>query len=155
MLVEDGAWCWFFDLCLVYYEGEYQCIYIGFVIFIGDIIIVLKDYWFGVLVIKVFYENVQVDDYVNFLLLVLFDGWLMVFFIWYNGILYYVKIENFEDIIFFVIVDFLDLGSEFCYINLVLLSEEDNWIYLFFCGGYDWKFFFVILDDLGVIWFKL
>lgn len=153
-LAEDGAWCWFSDPRSVYHEGEHQRTYTGFVTSTGDITIVSKDHQSGALVTKVLYESVQVDDHVNPSLLVLPDGRLMVFFTRHNGTLYYAKTEKPEDITSFATVDSLDLGSELCYTNPVLLSEEDNRIYLFSRGGYDWKPSFVTSDDLGATWSK-
>ncbi|TNE52935.1 MAG: hypothetical protein EP344_15290 [Bacteroidetes bacterium] len=151
-LAEDGAWCWFSDPRGVYYKGVHERTYTGYVNSQGDVAVTAKDHLSGELATKMIYPNLQADDHVNPSLLFLPDGRLMVFFTRHNGTVFYTRTNLPEDISTFEKVDSLDLGSMLCYTNPVLLSEEDNRLYLFFRGGYDWKPSFVTSDDYGQTW---
>ena len=98
------------------------------------------------------YPDFQADDHVNPSLLMLPDGRLMVFFTRHGGKVYYTTSEKPEEITRFSNIDSLDLGKMACYTNPVLLKNEDNRIYLFFRGGYDWKPSYVASDDYGKTW---
>jgi len=151
-LAEDGSWCWFSDPRSVYHENNHKRTYTGFVTSTGDITIVSKDHESGQEATQVVHTALQADDHVNPSILFLPDGRLMVFFTKHNGTIYYTKSRKPEDISAFEPVDSLDLGRMLCYTNPVLLSEEDNRIYLFYRGGYDWKPSFITSDDLGKNW---
>lgn len=151
-LTEDGAWCWFSDPRSVYHDGNHQRTYTGFVTATGDITVAAKDHQTGEVVAKVLYEDLQADDHVNPSLLILPDGRIMAFFTRHNGTLYYAKTRKPEEISSFAPLDSLDLGRELCYTNPVLLSGEDNRIYLFSRGGYDWKPSYMTSDDYGETW---
>ena len=70
----------------------------------------------------------------------------------HGGKIFYTTSEKPEEITSFAAVDSLDLGEMACYTNPVLLRNENNRIYLFFRGGYDWKPSFVTSDDYGKTW---
>ncbi len=151
-VAEDGAWCWFSDPRAVYFEEDYKRTYIGFVTSKGDVKVASKDHRSNEVATTIIYKNLQADDHVNPSILFLPDGRLMVFFTKHNGTIYYTKSKIRESISEFEPIDSLDLGSMLCYTNPVLLSEENNRIYLFFRGGYDWKPSFITSDDLGENW---
>ncbi len=151
-ITDDGAWCWFSDPRAVYYEGDFQRSYIGFVTSEGDVTIACYDHQTGKKATQVIYKKLQADDHVNPSILFLPDGRLMVFFTKHNGTIYYTTSLRREDVSAFEPVQSLDLGSMLCYTNPVLLKEENNRIYLFFRGGYDWKPSFITSDDLGKTW---
>ena len=153
-LTEDGAWCWFSDPRAIFYQGQHKSHYIACVTSKGDIIISSKNHHNQQTKQTIVYEGLQVDDHVNPSILFLPDGRLMVFFTRHNGTLFYTTSTQSEDISSFSPIDSLDLGKKACYTNPVLLSEENNRIYLFYRGGYDWKPNFITSDDLGKSWSK-
>lgn len=151
-VAEDGAWCWFSDPRAVYYKGIHERTYTGFVTSSGDIMVASEDHITGSEGKTLIYPKLQADDHVNPSLLILPDGRLMVFFTRHGGKVYYTTSEKPEEIGRFSNVDSLDLGKMACYTNPVLLRNENNRIYLFFRGGYDWKPSFVTSDDYGETW---
>jgi len=151
-IAADGAWCWFSDPRAVYHQGEYERTYTGFVTSKGDIVVAAQDHGTGEGSTKLIYPQLQVDDHTNPSILVLPEGHLMLFFTKHNGTIYHTKTRRPEDISSFAPVDSLELGDMLCYSNPVLLSDENNRIYLFYRGGHDWKPTFIISDDLGKSW---
>lgn len=151
-ITKDGSWCWFSDPRSVYYKGIYERTYTGFVTSQGDIVISSVDHQSDKKMTNVIYPKLQVDDHDNPSILFLPDGRLMVFFTKHNGTLYYTTSMKPEDISTFESLDSLDLGSRLCYTNPIMLTEENNRIYLFSRGGYDWKPSFISSDDLGKSW---
>ncbi len=151
-VTEDGAWCWFSDPRAIYFKGVHERTYTGFVTSSGDIMVASLDHRTGDKEQALIYPDLQADDHVNPSLLILPDGRIMVFFTRHGGKVYYTTSEKPEEIDMFSNVDSLDLGKMACYTNPVLLRSENNRIYLFFRGGYDWKPSFVTSDDYGRTW---
>jgi len=151
-LASDGAWCWFSDPRSVYHKGAYERTYTGFVTSKGDIMVKAQDHRSGEEATQLIYKALQVDDHTNPSILVLPEGRLMLFFTKHNGTIYHTKTRRPEDISSFAPVDSLELGEMLCYSNPVMLSGENNRIYLFYRGGYDWKPTFITSDDLGESW---
>lgn len=149
---DDGAWCWFSDPRAVYYKGEAEKMYVAWTTSKGDIVVGTYDYATGEKKEKIVYANFQVDDHTNPSILFMPDGRLMLFFTKHNGTIYYTKSKKPEDITSFESVKEKDMGRMLCYTNPVMLSEENNRIYVFFRGGYDWKPSFISSDDLGETW---
>lgn len=149
---DDGAWCWFSDPRAAYYKGQFERSYIGSVTKEGDITIGYYDHQSKEMDHRIVFPKLQRDDHVNPSILFLPDGRLMMFFTRHNGGLYYTRTKNPEDITDWEEVKTLDMGRMLCYSNPVLLTEENNRIYVFFRGGYDWKPSFVTSDDLGATW---
>lgn len=149
---QDGSWCWFSDPRAVSYKGDYNRTYAGFVSSKGDITIKYIDHDTGIQESKVIFPELQKDDHVNPSLLFLPDGRLMIFFTKHNGGLYYTKTKKTENISEWEEVQTLNMGTMLCYSNPVMLSEENNRIYVFFRGGYNWKPSFIVSDDLGETW---
>ncbi|MFV0344854.1 MAG: BNR-4 repeat-containing protein [Bacteroidales bacterium] len=150
--VEDGAWCWFSDPRSVYHKGAKEAIYTGWVDSEGNITIGMYDLKTKKQSSTIIKEKFQRDDHVDPSILFLPDGRLMTFFTRHNGGMYYTTSKKAEDISAFDDVTFLDLGSQLCYSNPVMLSEENNRIYLFYRGGKTWKPTFLYSDDLGKSW---
>ncbi|MCB0670039.1 MAG: hypothetical protein KDC80_29635, partial [Saprospiraceae bacterium] len=42
-LRSDGAWCWFSDPRAIYYKGEKEQIYFGYINSVGDVLLGVKD----------------------------------------------------------------------------------------------------------------
>lgn len=151
-LTDDGAWCWFSDPRSVYYSGDHERTYTGYTTSTGDIVVSAYDHQSNESDKKRIYEALEIDDHTNPSILLLPDGRLMVFFTKHGGTIYYTTSTLPERISTFAPVDSLELGDRLCYTNPVLLSEENNRIYLFYRGGYDWKPTFITSDDLGRSW---
>ncbi len=153
-LSEDGAWCWFSDPRSVYYEGIHTRTYTAFSSSEGDIIVSYQDHNTKKRAQKVILKKLQKDDHINPSMLFLPDGRIMLFFTKHNGTIYYTTSIKPEEINQFEAIKTLDLGDRLCYTNPVMLSEENNRIYVFFRGGYDWKPSYITSDDLGQTWSK-
>ncbi len=151
---EDGAWCWFSDPRAVYHKGDHERTYAGYVTSTGDITISYYDHQTGEKKEVVIYPELQRDDHVNPSLLFLPDGRLMAFFTRHNGGFYFTRTKSSEDITEWEDVGYLDLGPRLCYTNPAMLSAEDNRIYVYLRGGYDWKPTMIYSDDLGETWSK-
>ena len=151
-LAADGSWCWFSDPRAVYHKGIHERTYMGFVTSTGNVMLTSEDHQTGEKVTQLLYKNLQADDHVNPSLLFLPDGRLMVYFTKHSGTIYYATSTNPETIEAFGPVDSLFFGDRLCYTNPVMLSAENNRIYLFFRGGKDWKPSFITSDDLGGTW---
>ena len=151
---EDGAWCWFSDPRAVFHKGEHERTYVGSVSSHGDIKVGFYDQVTDMVSEQVVQTKFQADDHVNPSLLFLPDGRLMIFYTGHNGGFHYTKTINPEDITQWEEVKSLELGKMLSYTNPVLLSEENNRLYVFSRGGYDWKPSFIYSDDLGNTWSK-
>lgn len=160
-LTFDGAWCWFSDPRAIYYEGEHNRTYAGWVDSHGDIIIGYYDHETKLINTAVLEDNFQKDDHNNPALLFNPDGKLMVFFTKHskpNPILLF-TMKNPEDISSWErlelslndTVEYEGFKSTYTYVNPVLLSEEDNRIYLFW-RGIDYKPNYSFSDDMGKSW---
>ncbi len=152
VFAEDGAWCWFSDPRAVAYDGKHNRTYLGFVTSTGDITISYYDHKTGDIGKKVIYPELQIDDHVNPSLLFLPDGRLMAFFTRHNGGFYYSTTLEPEDISNWEEVSYIDMGPRLCYTNPVLLEGENNRIYVFLRGGYEWKPVYIYSNDYGKNW---
>lgn len=148
-LSKDGAWCWFSDPRAVSHNG---ILYAGWTSSTGDLTVASYNYATGEIKNTVVVPDFQADDHTDPSLLFLPDGRLMLFFTKHNGGFYYTTSTKPEDISGFVEVKYIDMGRMQCYSNPVMLSEENNRIYVYFRGGRDWKPSYVYSDDLGKTW---
>jgi rhamnogalacturonyl hydrolase YesR len=151
-LTPDGTWCWFSDPRAVYDQRSGQCFYAGWVDEQGDIVVGHYTYATGAFTEHVVQPNVQKDDHSNPSLLILPDGRVMVFFCVHNGPLFFTTSKRPGDITQFGPLRRIGAGERMSYANPVMLSEENNRIYLFYRGGEEWKPTFVTSDDLGKTW---
>ncbi len=149
---KDGAWCWFSDPRAIYYNGNYERTYVGYVTSTGDITISYYDHNNYYSTEVVIYPEFQVNDHVNPSLMTLPDGRLITFFTGHNGGFYFTRTKNPEDISEWEEISYLDLGPRLCYTDPVMLPSENNRIYIYLRGGYDWKPVFIYSDDLGETW---
>jgi rhamnogalacturonyl hydrolase YesR len=159
----DGAWCWFSDPRAIYFEGKYKRTYAGWVDSHGDIIIGFYDHETKLINTTVLEDNFQEDDHNNPALLFTPGGKLMVFF---------TKHSTSHPITLFVMKypenisswdkSELDLNDEkkyegykssYTYANPVMLSDENNRIYIFW-RGIDFKPNYSYSDDMGKSWSK-
>jgi len=157
----DGAWCWFSDPRALYYEGEHKRTYAGWIDSKGNVMVGYYDHSDKQLNTVVLQENFQKDDHDNPALLKSPEGRLMVFFTKHGGpnptLLYTMKLA--EDISDWnkqeIYLNDMDMYKEFSntntYVNPVMLTEENNRIYLFW-RGVDNKPNYSCSDDLGKTW---
>lgn len=163
LFAADGAWCWFSDPRAVYYEGTHKRTYSGWVDSKGSVLIGYYDHAEKSTKMVVLEENYQKDDHDNPALLFAPDGRLMVFFTKHGGpnptLLFTMK--NAEDISGWnrqeLHLNDMETYKAFTntntYVNPVMLSGENNRIYLFW-RGVDNKPNFSTSDDLGKTWSK-
>lgn len=159
---EDGAWCWFSDPRALHVNGK---IYSGWVAADGSIMVGSYDEKTAEIKEVNIFPKFNKDDHANPSFLLLPDKRIMVFFAAHNGIgfretqpsILYAISKNPEDITQW---EPLQRKTEnvkgtrgFCYTNPVMLSEENNRIYIFWRGA-DWKPTFSYTDDFGSTWSK-
>ena len=160
---DNGSWCWFSDPRAVYYEGRYKRTYAGWIDNSGNVSIGYYDHSSGEIRTKTLIENFEVDDHDNPALLFVPDGRLMVFFTKHGGPnpTYLFTMKNAEDIFTWDkqelylndMEKYKDFGNTNTYVNPVLLTEENNRIYLFW-RGVDNKPNYSFSEDLGKTWSK-
>lgn len=157
---EDGAWCWFSDPRAVYLNGK---IYAGWVSSDGSIMVASYNEKTGEKKEVNIFSEFNKDDHANPSLLILPDKRIMVFFSAHSTLgrgetkaaITYATTKNPEDITAWEVQKRLEKNAEgprkFCYNNPVMLSKENNRIYIFWRGG-DWKPTFCYTDDFGKTW---
>ncbi|MGK9370087.1 glycoside hydrolase family 88 protein [Melioribacter sp. Ez-97] len=162
-LTFDGAWCWFSDPRAVYYEGNHRRTYAAWVDSYGDVIVGYYDHDAKKIASKVLEDNFEIDDHDNPSLLFMPDGRLMVFFTKHSSkypILLF-TMKNPEDISSWERKElhlndeetYKGFHSSYTYANPVMLSAENNRIYLFW-RGIDYKPNYSYSDDMGKTWRK-
>jgi rhamnogalacturonyl hydrolase YesR len=150
---EDGAWCWFSNPRAIYRKGN---IYAGWITSDGSVEIGRLDAATGAKQIATLAPKFEADDHNNPALLFLPDGRLAVFYSLHAKGDMRMRVTKHAD----SILDWTperSLGFEgagtqgVTYSNPVLLSEEQNAIYLFWRGS-DFKPTFSVSKDLGKTW---
>jgi len=159
---EDGAWCWFSDPRAVHLNGK---IYSGWVSSDGSIMVGSYDERTAEIKEVNLFPKFNKDDHANPSFIILPDKRIMVFFSAHNGkgfgeekpAIFYATSKKPEDISEWETLQRKTENVEgpkgFCYTNPVMLSEENNRIYIFWRGG-DWKPTFSYTDDFGSTWSK-
>lgn len=167
----NGSWCWYTDPRAVYYEGNHNRTYSGWVDNYGNIIVAWYDHETNEIATHIVAENLEVDDHDH--PSILFDeaGRLLVFFNRHGygedtvappGFL--IRAENPEDITQWKKVQELHLNDENLkpspnasfsqdYSHPVKLKAENGKIYLFW-RGIDGKPTYSISNDNGETWSK-
>ena len=158
----DGAWCWFSDPRAIHLNNK---IYSGWVSSDGSIMVGSYNEISNEIIEFNLYEKFNKDDHANPSFLILPDKRIMIFFSAHSknsfnkennpsGISYTTSI-NPEDITSWEPIKNIPQPSEgkklLCYTNPIMLSEENNRIYLFWRGA-DWKPTFAYSDNLGLSW---
>lgn len=159
-LTDDGAWCWFSDPRAVSLNG---IIYAGWVTSDGSVMVASYNPETGEVQQSNLYPQFNKDDHANPSLLILPDNRIMVFFTAHSSpgrgettqAMHYVTSLHPEDITQWEAPQQITGNSAgnrgFCYTNPIMLSEENNRIYLFWRGG-NFKPTFSYTDDLGKTW---
>jgi rhamnogalacturonyl hydrolase YesR len=159
----DGAWCWFSDPRAVYYEGKHKRTYAGWVDSHGDIIVGYYDHETKEITTTVLDDNFQKDDHVCPSLLFTPEGKLMVFYVKHSTVspIIQITMKVPEDISLWEKkelplndeVNYKSFESTYTYASPVMLSKENNRIYLFW-RGMDYKPNYSYSDDMGKTWSK-
>ncbi|GAA3594140.1 BNR-4 repeat-containing protein [Flavivirga amylovorans] len=158
----NGAWCWFADPRAVSLNNK---IYSGWVTSNGSIMVGSYNQDTSEIKEVNLFPEFNKDDHANPSFLILPNKKIMIFFSSHNGM---GKDEKAPSILYAVTKKPEDISEweplqrktenvegpkGFCYTNPVLLSEENNRIYLFWRGA-DWKPTFSYSDDFGKTWSK-
>lgn len=164
VLVDDGAWCWYADPRAVYHQGAEEKIYYGYITSKGDVAVGSTDKDLNSESF-ILHEKLQVDDHNVPTFLFLPDGKILTFYTEHNGDFFIRKSTNPEDISAWGEEQVHSFGLEeilITYSHPVMLSEEDNRIYVFFRGRnkrdpkkpkvVDWRQYYTYSDDLGETW---
>jgi rhamnogalacturonyl hydrolase YesR len=156
----DGAWCWFSDPRAAYHDGK---TFAGYVNSFGDIEIAAYEHSTGLTETKVLHRFLNKDDHANPSLLFLPDGKIMVFYTKHStccgGVgpfeMFYRISEKPYDISEWseemVTSQNTEGWAAYCYSNPVLLSEEEDKIYLFWRGG-NFRPNFSVSSNQGISW---
>lgn len=148
---EDGAWCWFQDPRAVYYEGEHQRTYTGWMTKSGQLVVAQYDHNTGQIDSLVLKEQWDIDDHNTPSFLVRPDGHVMAFYARHNKVgLYARRTLNPEDISAWEDEVLVSDEDRITYSHPVQLKAESNRIYVFWRGP-SWKPTFSYSDD-GITW---
>ncbi len=155
---EDGAWCWFSDPRSIFLEGAKKQIIAGYVTSSGSIAVSSVNTETGEKRETIIHKDFLKDDHANPSFLILPDRRIMIFYAPHGGNgskIYYRTTLKSEDI-----SDWGELGtisantpgnSGITYTNPVMLSGENNRIYLFWRGG-NYQPSFAYSDNFGSTW---
>lgn len=158
---EDGAWCWFSDPRAVYFEGEHQRTYSGWVDSHGSIYVGYYDHSTGDVRQEVLYDKLEVDDHDNPALWIDRDGRIHVFFSKHADpfpMQLYISrepenITSWEEPVTLALNDtvkYKGLNNSYTYQNPIYLSDEKK-LYLFWRGA-DFKPNYAVSADKGHTW---
>src|SRR5690606_22461920 len=160
MAAANGAWCWFSDPRALYFKGDREQVYYGYISHQGDVMISSRDMQTSEVEEAVLHRELQIDDRNAPTILVLPNKQLLAFYNEHNGRVFMRKSRHPEDIREWeeevVLLD--DPVFKFTYTNPVMLAGENNRIYVFGRavrkGGdfSDWYQYFMYSDDLGETW---
>ena len=162
LVAEDGAWCWFSDPRAVYHKGLRNRVYYSYINSKGDVMISARDQRTKVIETFTLHEKLEIDDHDVPSVLFLPDGRLLTFYTEHNGVSFMRKSRSPEDINSWEEEKVLAFnGDKITYSHPVMLSEENNRIYLFWRGRNpnpaagsfnDWRQYFSFSDDGGNTW---
>lgn len=162
---EDATWCWFADPRAIYHKGNQEKIYYGYISSKGDVVISSRDAKTKAVQTYILHEKLQVDDHNVPSILFLPDGKILTFYTEHNGKFFIRKSKHAEDISAWEEERVLTFGLKdelITYSHPVMLSDENNRIYMFFRSRnkripsnpryINWKQNYVYSDDLGQTW---
>lgn len=163
LAAEDAAWCWFSDPRAIYHHGEKEAIYYGFINSNGDVMAKSLNLETREETEFVLHESLQVDDHNVPTFLFLPDNKILTFYNHHNGDIFMRRSKNEESIVEWepaVVLLKRDSINRYCYTNPIMLSEENNRIYLFGRkivrnekGTYtDTRIYCIYSDDYGNTW---
>ncbi|MDO3694001.1 BNR-4 repeat-containing protein [Wenyingzhuangia sp. chi5] len=144
----DGTWCWFQDPRALYYKGEKEQTYSGWITHDGKIQVASYNHETGEIIQTTIREGFQVDDHNNPTFLVRKDGRIMVSYSGhFFGPMRVLVSENPEDITSFG--PEATFGTEVTYANPYQIGND---IYMFYRDGSSWHPSIAISNDGGLTW---
>ncbi|HEY0769994.1 MAG TPA: BNR-4 repeat-containing protein [Sphingobacteriaceae bacterium] len=160
-VADDGAWCWFADPRAVYQKGEKERVYYGYISSKGDVMISARDVKTKAVETYTLHEKLQKDDHNVPSILFLPDGKILTFYTEHNGRFFMRKSKNAGDITAWEEEKVISFGMgkrRICYSHPVMLSGENNRIYMFYRAQTPgelftgWRQYFSYSDDYGISW---
>src|SRR3972149_6814052 len=158
----DGSWCWFSDPRAVYYKGENERTYAGWVSNNGDICIGYLDHISHEIKQQIIHENFEKDDHDNPSIYITEEGYIWVFYskhaspepIYLQKSIYPENIEHWKPIDTLSLNDtvkYKGFRDSYTYVNICRLSTENNKMFIFW-RGMDFKPNFSVSTDTGQSW---
>lgn len=166
IVAADGAWCWFSDPRAVFHKGLKKRVYYGYINSAGDVLISAMDIKTKAIQTYILHAKLQIDDHNVPAILFLPDGKIMTFYSEHGGRFFIRKSKNAEDISAWEDERTVTFGmkedDDLCYAHPVMLSGENNRIYMFYridTGRKDglyssWGQYITYSDDGGMTWTK-
>lgn len=159
----DGSWSWFSDPRAIYHKGKKEAFYFGYVNMVGDVMVRSMDLRNLDVNEYNLHPKLEIDDHNVPAFLFLPDGKILAFYCEHNGNIYVRKSKHSESIEEWEDERILLEGKKpnsYCYINPIMLSDEDNRIYLFGRNivrekgerYQNTQIFCIYSDDLGDTW---
>lgn len=130
---ENGVWTWYGEPKAVYYKGDHEKTYLGWISCNGDVRIASYDHGSGDIRVEKVGSQSR-DDHCAPSVIVRPDGRIMAFWSGHNGPVRCRISSNPEDISSWESEQAAEPGSA-CYPNVIQLSDEDDRIYLFYRNG--------------------
>ncbi|MBN1128538.1 MAG: BNR-4 repeat-containing protein [Chitinispirillaceae bacterium] len=129
----DGAWCWYQDPRAIYYKGNQEKTYMGFIDRSGTVKAWSYDHITGTTAQSTLHTALQVDDHDVPSLYVRLDGRITGYYSRHTSdrFLFYRTTTSPEDISGWGREDTLRLPANVTYTHAFRLSEENNRVYLF------------------------
>ncbi|WP_236973534.1 BNR-4 repeat-containing protein [Membranihabitans maritimus] len=161
LITEDGAWCWFSDPRALYYKGNLEKIYWGYINSQGDVMVSSRNQKNQKIENFILHDTLEIDDHNVPSLLMLPSGHLLAFYNEHNGNVYMRKSINPEDITRWQpeqIIAKKERDFNYTYTNPVRLESENGRIYIFGrkvgpTRSFDnWKQYYKFSDDNGETW---
>lgn len=153
VVADDAAWCWFSDPRAVYHHaGAHKQVYFGYINSAGDVMIGATDLQTHAVDSFVLHEKLEVDDHNVPSILILPDDHLLAFYTEHNGRFFMRKSKQPSDIGAWEEERVIPFGGDrITYSHPMMLSDEENRIYVFWRGS-DWQPTFAYSDDFGETW---
>ena len=140
----DGAWCWFNDPRAIYYKGEKEQTYFGWINSKGNIMIASYNHTTGEYIEHLLYPDLEVDDHDNPAIFIRNDGQLIVYFSKHTTAPAHRFISTYPE-------DITSWGSDYQFGENVTYPypfQVGDQIYVFY-RGLDWHPTLIISDDNG------
>lgn len=143
-LTIDGAWCWFNDPRAIYYKGQKEQTYFGWINSRGDVIVAAYNHANGEYVEHLLFPELEVDDHDNPALFIRKDGRLVVYFSKHTSAPAHRFISNNPE-------DITEWGNDYQFGENVTYPypfQVDDQILVFY-RGLNWHPTLIVSDDDG------
>lgn len=152
-VISNGCWTWYGDPKAVYYKGTYERTYMSWITNTGQLQVASYDHNTGSQVTRTLRSGFERDDHDHPSLLVLPDGRITAFFSEHNGIYVYQYTTTLPENVSSW-VEYPALLTVTTYPNVMMLSEENNRIYLFVRGDMRQPHY-MTSEDSGRTWSRV